>query len=74
MILESLQMAANREGLAMIVISRRDAEHHAKLLRDLAGCPPWESIEGRWVSGARVVVADVHSSFALTYDMTIHML
>jgi len=71
---ESLKVAAHRLGLTMIVVSRRDAEKHDGWLRELFGCAPWESIETGQCNGARIVVADVHQSFALTYDMTMHIL
>ena len=71
---ESLQFAAHRMGLTMIVISHVDAAKHADLLREFTDCLPWDSIENRRFNGARIVVADVHQSFALTYDMTMHIL
>ena len=71
---ESVKVACHRLGLTMIVVSREDAAKHADFLREFTDCASWESIESRRFNGARIVVADVRQSFALTYDMTMHIL
>ena len=73
--LQSLGMLCRRGDVTLIVLAKYDLdEKTVSMIRAYIGCPPWESIDTRILNGARLIVADVERSFALTHGPTIHML
>ena len=73
--LQSLDMVCRRGDISLIVLAKCELDAETvSTIRAYIGCLPWESLDRRRLDRAELTVADVEKSFAVTYDLMIHML
>jgi hypothetical protein len=76
--IDTIEEAAGRQDCALIVLSHYDAEVVAKAAIDGERYKAYFALNGRYINGVQLVVAEVERSFAIHRDhqlvVTIHLL